>query len=40
MNKKATADDTEFLEYLMLYFLINAVMITEIIYTDISESMT
>jgi len=40
MNKKATADDTEFLEYLILCFLINTVMITETVYINILKSMT
>ena len=40
MNKRAITDNTEFLKYLMSQFLINTVMITEIIYTDMSESMT
>ena len=40
INKRATANDTEFLKYLISYLLINTVMIIEIIYINISESMT
>ena len=40
MNKRATADNTKFLEYLISCFLINTVMIIKTVYTDMSESMT
>ena len=40
MNKRATADNTKFLEYLISCFLINIVIITEIIYTNILKFIT
>ena len=40
MNESSIDGDTEFLEHLMSYLLINTVMMAKTVYTDMPEPMT